>query len=69
MKISRKLTTVLSVGGPSCIGASMCAEASDTEGLRKIDGRCLKAHYALCIRHNKRMANIPDCFVSVCLTG
>lgn len=41
MKISRKLTTVLSVGGPSCIGVSMCAEASDIEGLVKIDGRCL----------------------------
>ncbi len=41
MKISRKLTTVLSVGGPSCKGVSMCAEASDIEGLVKIDGRCL----------------------------
>lgn len=41
MKISRKLTTVLSVGGLSDIGVSMCAEASDIEGLVKIDGRCL----------------------------
>lgn len=38
MKISRKLTTVLSVGGPSCTAASMCAEESDIQGLVKIDG-------------------------------
>lgn len=41
MKISRKLTTVLSVGGPTHTGAWMCAEAGDIEGEVKIDGRCL----------------------------
>lgn len=59
MKISRKLTTVLSVGGPSCT-VSMCVEASDIEGLEKIVRRCLLAQCTLCIRHNKRIADIPE---------
>lgn len=41
MKISRKLTTALSAGGPSGQAASTCAEAGDIEGLVKIDVRCL----------------------------
>lgn len=41
-KISRKLIGVLTAGGPPCAGMSTCAEASDTEGLEKIDGRCLR---------------------------
>lgn len=65
MKISRKLTTVLSVGGPSCtVSVNVCRGVWHP---RTCENRwdVVFRFTAPYIRHNSRLAHIPACSATV----